>query len=72
MVVLSAGSDGIDGNSPAAGAIADATTVARGQALGIDAASALARFDAYPSSPRWATRWSPVPPTTTCATYASC
>ncbi len=48
MVVLSAGSDGIDGSSPAAGAIADPTTVARGQALGIDAASALARFDAYP------------------------
>ncbi len=48
MVVLSAGSDGIDGNSAAAGAIADETTVARGQALGMDAASALARFDAYP------------------------
>jgi glycerate 2-kinase len=48
MVVLSAGSDGIDGNSPAAGAVADATTVVRGQALGLDAESALARFDAYP------------------------
>src|ERR1700722_3493877 len=48
MVVLSAGSDGIDGNSPAAGAVADATTVVRGQALTIDAESALARFDAYP------------------------
>ena len=48
VVVLSAGSDGIDGNSPAAGAIADATTVTRAQALGIDAESALARFDAYP------------------------
>jgi glycerate 2-kinase len=48
VVVLSAGSDGIDGNSPAAGAIADATTVARAQALGFDAESALARFDAYP------------------------
>jgi glycerate 2-kinase len=48
MVVLSAGSDGIDGTSPAAGAVADATTVARGQALGLDAESALARFDAYP------------------------
>jgi hydroxypyruvate reductase len=48
MVVLSAGSDGIDGNSPAAGALADATTVLRGQALGMDAESALARFDAYP------------------------
>jgi hydroxypyruvate reductase len=48
MVVLSAGSDGIDGNSPAAGAVADTTTVARGQSVGIDAESALARFDAYP------------------------
>jgi glycerate 2-kinase len=47
-VVLSAGSDGIDGNSPAAGAIADATTPGRANALGIDAHSALARFDAYP------------------------
>ena len=48
VVVLSAGSDGIDGNSPAAGAIADATTLSRASALGIDAHSALARFDAYP------------------------
>ena len=48
VVVLSAGSDGIDGNSPAAGAIADATTVARAKALGMDANTALARFDAYP------------------------
>jgi glycerate 2-kinase len=48
MVVLSAGSDGIDGNSVAAGAIADATTVDRAKSLGIDAAAALDRFDAYP------------------------
>jgi hydroxypyruvate reductase len=48
LVVLSAGSDGIDGNSDAAGAVADPTTVNRSQALGIDAASALGRFDAYP------------------------
>jgi glycerate 2-kinase len=47
-VILSAGSDGIDGTSPAAGAIADQTTVPRSQAKGIDAAASLARFDAYP------------------------
>ena len=45
---LSAGSDGADGNSPAAGAIADPTTVARAQALGLDPQAALAAFDSYP------------------------
>jgi glycerate 2-kinase len=47
-VILSAGSDGIDGNSPAAGAIVDETTVPRSKAKGLDAAGALARFDAFP------------------------
>jgi glycerate 2-kinase len=48
ITVLSAGTDGVDGNSLAAGAVVDGTTVARAKAKGLDAASALARFDAYP------------------------
>jgi glycerate 2-kinase len=46
LVVLSAGSDGIDGNSPAAGAIADTTTIARARSYSFDPAATLARFDA--------------------------
>jgi glycerate 2-kinase len=45
--VLSAGSDGIDGNSPAAGATADETTVERARALGMSASESLEAFDAY-------------------------
>ncbi|MFZ0273030.1 MAG: DUF4147 domain-containing protein [Acidobacteriaceae bacterium] len=46
LAVLSAGSDGIDGNSPAAGAIADTTTIARARSYNFDPATTLARFDA--------------------------
>lgn len=48
VTVLSAGTDGIDGNSSAAGAIVDGTTLDRAQARGLDAEAHLANFDAYP------------------------
>ncbi|HEY4355181.1 MAG TPA: DUF4147 domain-containing protein [Acidobacteriaceae bacterium] len=48
MSILSAGSDGIDGNSPAAGAIVDGTTLERAQLHGMSAATALEAFNAYP------------------------
>ncbi len=45
LAVLSAGSDGIDGNSPAAGAIADTTTIARARSYNFDPDATLRRFD---------------------------
>ena len=48
VCVLSAGSDGIDGNSAAAGAVADGTTLERGKARGLDIQAHLSRCDAYP------------------------
>jgi hydroxypyruvate reductase len=48
MAVLSAGSDGIDGNTQSAGAIADTTTARRARAFGYDPVAALREFDACP------------------------
>jgi glycerate 2-kinase len=48
ITVLSAGTDGVDGNSCAAGAVVDGTTMARAKSHGLDAGTALAKFDAYP------------------------
>jgi glycerate 2-kinase len=47
IAVLSAGTDGIDGNSPAAGAVADGETLSRAMELELDARTAFTASDAY-------------------------
>jgi len=47
ITVLSAGTDGMDGNSPAAGAIANGETLARAKALGLNLPEAFLQSDAY-------------------------
>lgn len=46
-VVLSAGTDGRDGNSPSCGAVADGNTASRARALGLDPEHHLAESDSY-------------------------
>jgi glycerate 2-kinase len=48
ITVLSAGTDGVDGNSPATGAVTDGSTLMRAKTKGLDAHAALKTFDAYP------------------------
>ena len=47
VAVLSAGTDGIDGNSPAAGAVADGGTLGRAMAAGFEPEDSFQRSDAH-------------------------
>jgi glycerate 2-kinase len=48
IAVLSAGTDGIDGNSTAAGAVVDGTTAERARLAGLDPAEHLGAFNSFP------------------------
>jgi glycerate 2-kinase len=47
ITVLSAGTDGADGNSPAAGAVADGDTLVRAKSVGLEPDEAFRNCDAY-------------------------
>ena len=47
LCVLSCGTDGVDGNSPATGAVADTETIKQARALGIDPVDFLERNDSH-------------------------
>src|SRR5215475_5089051 len=48
IAVFSAGTDGIDGNSPAAGAVVDGTTVTRASQAAVNLERAFNSFDSFP------------------------
>ncbi|MFN7588807.1 MAG: glycerate kinase [Planctomycetota bacterium] len=48
ITVLSCGTDGIDGTSPAAGAVVDGRTMAKARRAGLDVHGALRRCDSFP------------------------
>lgn len=52
ICVLSGGTDGIDGDSPAAGAVADGTTLKRARNAGMNPEIELRKFNAFPAFER--------------------
>ena len=61
IALLAAGSDGIDGSSCAAGALADGTTIARARRRGLDPEKALVRHDTEPFFERLSDLFAPGP-----------